>query len=174
MSARGVLVAAVNAGLTVRVDDGKLKVEAAVDATPPAAMLEAIKRHDSGIAELLQTRCPWCLLNPPDGGLDRAGDLWCASCRDAEYASQTEIPYLAVVHQRYAAWTAAVLELSERAGFPRLPFKPGHSVAPGPIWWRRFVTRRSLADLELVIGELRVLLDGVPPPDVSDPQGDAA
>ena len=67
-----------------------------------------------------------------------------------------------------AAWRGAVRELGDLAGYPHLPFKPGHSVAPGAANWGTFIARASVPQLRMVVFALRDFIAAMPTP------GDAA
>ena len=67
-----------------------------------------------------------------------------------------------------AAWRGAVRELGDLAGYPHLPFKPGHAVAPGAANWGTFIARASVPHLRMVVFALRDFIAAEPRP------GDAA
>ncbi|MBM3946420.1 MAG: hypothetical protein FJ315_03330 [SAR202 cluster bacterium] len=62
---------------------------------------------------------------------------------------------LHLAHESRAAWAGAMRELAELAGWPELPFKSAHRVAPGPIPWGHFVRLASIADMRAVLTELQ-------------------
>ena len=67
------------------------------------------------------------------------------------------------------AWRRACSELGETAGWPALPYKPGHAVAPGTANWLKFIARASVPDMVAVVVALRELLSTManpPEPDV--------
>ena len=66
-------------------------------------------------------------------------------------------------------WRRACYELSEAAGWPALPYKPGHAVAPGTANWLKFIARASVPDMVAVVVALREHLATIanpPEPDV--------
>jgi hypothetical protein len=74
-------------------------------------------------------------------------------------------PDSADLRELAAAWRGAARELAELAGYPRLPFRPGLSVAPGAANWGTYVTRASVPDLRLVVGTLREFIAAMPLPE---------
>ncbi len=63
-----------------------------------------------------------------------------------------------------AAWRGAVRELGDLAGYPHLPFKPGHAVAPGAANWGTFIARASVPQLRMVVFALRDFIAAMPHP----------
>lgn len=63
-----------------------------------------------------------------------------------------------------AAWRGAVRELGDLAGYPHLPFKPGHAVAPGAANWGTFIARASVPHLRMVVFALRDFIAVMPQP----------
>lgn len=64
-----------------------------------------------------------------------------------------------------AAWRGAVRELGDLAGYPHLPFKPGHAVAPGAASWGTFIARGSVPHLRMVVFALRDYIAATPRPE---------
>ena len=63
-----------------------------------------------------------------------------------------------------AAWAGACFELAEALGWPEMPYKRGHSVASGPIPWRRWTGWASIPDLQYVLAALRERAHQISPP----------
>lgn len=76
----------------------------------------------------------------------------------------TRPPDVTDARQLAAAWHGAARELSELAGYPRLPFKTACSVLPGAASWGTFIARASIPDLQLVVAALRDLIASMPRP----------
>ena len=62
------------------------------------------------------------------------------------------------------AWRRACSELGEACGWPELPYRRGHAVAPGAALWARFLTRASVPDLQCVLVALRERVADLPMP----------
>jgi len=62
------------------------------------------------------------------------------------------------------AWRRACTELGEACGWPELPYRPGHAVAPGAALWAIFLVRASVPDLQCVLVALRERIAGLPFP----------
>lgn len=75
-----------------------------------------------------------------------------------------DIPDLGDAQRLRAAWAGAARELGELCGYPRLPFAPAHSIAPGEALWGKFVHMASVPDLRLVVTELRRRVSQLPSP----------
>lgn len=78
--------------------------------------------------------------------------------------TSSEPPDLREARDLAAAWRGAVRELGDLAGYPHLPYKPGHAVAPGAANWGAFITRSSVPQLRLVVGALRTFIAAMPFP----------
>ncbi len=125
--------------------------------------LRALKRE---LLALLAAACASCNASPANGGLDTRGEPWCSRCRDALGGVQHEVRERALEagHDLAAAWRGAVRELGDLAGYPHLPFKPGHAVAPGAANWWTFIARASVPHLRMVVVALREFIAAMPRP----------
>ncbi len=80
----------------------------------------------------------------------------------------TAPPHLDGARDLAAAWRGAVRELGDLAGYPPLPFKPGHAVAPGAASWWTFIARASVPHLRMVVVALREFIAAMPRPGDSE------
>ena len=67
-----------------------------------------------------------------------------------------------------SAWAGACYELAEALGWPETAYKPGHSVLPGQIPWRRWTGGASIPDLQRTLVVLHARAQNIPPPKVHD------
>ncbi len=63
------------------------------------------------------------------------------------------------------AWRRACFELGEAAGWPELPYKPGHAVAPGAALWGKWIERASVPDMQRTLAALHEYLAALPRPE---------
>ena len=68
----------------------------------------------------------------------------------------------------HTAWRRACSELGEACGWPELPYRPGHAVAPGAALWAIFLHRASVPDLQCTLVALRERIADLPMPPRTD------
>ena len=163
----------------------RLHVDAPAGTLTAAIVEELRRRKGEVLAALAPTRAeeqPTRLCSGGCGRLTRSTIGMCAACERREVGyhhlgrrldepAPGPTPLAAAFAEAgslRAAWAGAAREVGELCGWPRLPLRPGLSVATGAACWHAFISTASAVDLAAAVEGLRGLVATLPRPEVAE------